>query len=493
MSLVDLLSRVASNDGAVLSCSLAAGDVLAVAFVDAAESSSTLLQSLHGLVESNHGLTVIVVPLSDDAHAASNILERAPRVATIRPKDVSTTGALRAISGLAAAIMPPEVSILQVLDSGDAASVICTDGKEALLRGDLTASRLSTPLGWRTNVYVARCWEQSAPFNRLHHSSVAPHSVRLHEDACIAARLYSGDVVSLRRLPSLLEALSGARAPGSDVATGSVCAYVNPPSQDEDDEIEEDSEDEQDGTSGDGVAYHLHSPAHYEIWLPAATMLNLGARDGDSIMIAGLGDVPEAVSLTLELLSADATAAAERALASLLEDRTAPPASSIAVDPIESVTIASLSSMSGEALARSFFGLPTRDAVAARATAFIAAVSAVRSGAIDSDDAREADVCAAVAAAATSASAVFGVDAVAAASDVPQSQAAYLTSMVAQSECRYIPVVQGQTLALADRPGHAGGSSQEGRPGYRFFSVAATAPRFTAVIVGPGTKLTVRA
>ena len=140
-----------------------------------------------------------------------------------------------------------------------------------------------------------------------------------------------------------------------------------------------------------------------------------------------------------------------------------------------------------------------------RANTFIAAIGAVRSGALvydDLDTVTSEQAAAMVTSAADEllTSSGFGL--------VTSSEASYLSSMIAQSDCKYVPLVQGQLLALPvpvqAAPSPASGAGDSGAAAatsngtaarahsqaeYRFFRVTATHPRFTAVIVSPETKL----
>lgn len=522
-----LLRGLVNPDGVDAAVDASTASVLALLFVEPGlPACGRALAALDGLAAavSAPALLPVVVPLSGDDAALALSLDATPHLLAVPPRDAAVA-ALRRWCGLAAAATPPELVLVSTraagapdADGGDGTPepprVLSTDAIEALLRGELTAEALAgPPEGMRTDAFVARCWEAElrsgggdvgstgASTSARAGAPARPppppppaYGARLHPDALLAARLYPGDPITLRRLPGLHEAVappSSSSATGSAAAasTGSLCVYANPP-----DERDSDSEDESDDDD-DGTRAPPPSPARHEIWLPAGVLLNLGAVPGDSVALAPTADVPEARSVTLKPLAPAAEAVAAGALRRLLSGAAAAAsdAAAAADDGVEARTRAYALADTG--LLRPFFGLPRPDEVTARLSSLVAAVGAVRTGALSYDDLDDARperarqmLAAAVAAAAggggASGSAPFNGPPAAAAAATPASsfvtpaEASSLAAMVSQSQCRHVPLVQGQTLALRDGDVH-----------YRFFTVAATAPRYTAVTVGPRTAL----
>jgi hypothetical protein len=501
-------------------------------------------------VATRPSLLPVAVPLSGDDAALAATLEGTPHLLAVPPRDAAVP-ALRRWCGLGVAATPPELVLVSTRAPGAGATtddtaatpasprVVATDAVEALLRGELTAEALAggQPDRARSNVFVARCWEAElragagvgasagggstaastsalagAPAAGAPHLPPPPaYGARLHPDSLLAARLYPGDPVTLRRLPHLHEAVAEASSPApaaaaaaSSAATGSLCVYANPPVDEGGDSSDSDSDEDATGSAGSPPA---PSPARHEIWLPAGVLLNLGAAPGDSVALAPTADAPEARSVTLKPLAPAVEAVAAAELARLLLGAAAPLASGVAhaadaaaADGIEARTRAYALADTG--LLRPFFGLPLPAEVTSRLSSLVAAVGAVRTGALSYDElddarperARQMLAAAVEAAGGGGGSAALGAPAKAAngaislsqssSSFVSPAEASSLAAMVTESQCRHVPLVQGQTLALPDTAAAGGGGGV-----HRFFTVAATAPRYTAVTVGPRTAL----
>ena len=217
-------------------------------------------------------------------------------------------------------------------------------------------------------------------------------------------------------------------------------------------------------------------------------------------MSTPLSDVPTANTITIVPLSPAEEAAAQQQMARLLGRDSGSTRANQGLGAASDAAAASLRAESYTFADRSLllplFGLQSSQSLRAKASTFLAAVGAVRMGALVYDDLEEVPpedvkglVTSAAAAVEQGGGGLVG-------SVVSASEASYLSNMIASSDCKYVPLVQGQVLALpaAATASNEGGSTPASAAAsasvaYRYFRVAATNPRFTAVIVAPGTQL----
>jgi hypothetical protein len=323
----------------------------------------------------------------------------------------------------------------------------------------------------RHNCFRVRSAAAGSPFFQARLSG--PRLLRLGAYPGDAALLHPVGAARLRMAEAALRAAIGAAENPVIAQLTSVCVYLNPPTDDDnDEEDDEEKEEEDDDEAGDD-----------ELLVPEQTLANIGLRAGDTVAVrlhpcaddgAAAGIPPEARELTLELLPSDWAAAptqtgddprAVRRQTSVAQwAATRFPAAAAPSDPGVSAPAWRADPGRVEQLVvRPWFGVA--DGTARLEEALAAAQAADGAGPW-----------------------------------LTEAQVQRLRSDAARASCRFVPLVQNQVLCLPGPAAAQGGGAAAAGPGRQqqtpataiFLRVCETAPRFSAVLVGPDTALKVR-
>lgn len=360
-------------------------------------------------------------------------------------RDTSNLAKLKAALGLGAALLLPEIVIIDAR-TGLPRSTDFRAFLGRLLQRPNTLEGLRK-CDWHSDCYVVEPLEEGTEKAVSDTASDASYSARLSDASLARAGLYPGDAVLVRPLgrvlfpgTSLFAPTSAAadHSPEAPVSRGlSLALYVNPPPMASRHSSTADSEDDE--TDATSLSPIRQPPAHV-VALSKQVRKNLGVDIGDAV--------------SLELFDEPLPEAAEVTLVGL--DRTS-----------------SSDSTSMESAFLTFFGLD-RKAAQTRALRAAAAVVALRSGGRSEDELLEELEGFSDAPAGDN-----SLEAARTPRSDTSSEIAALAQRIADDElgaqCRHVPVVSGQVL-------DAGGCS---------FRVVSTTPRYSAVIVGTSTRVVV--
>lgn len=469
MSTVSGPDELVSAAGASVAVATLAFRFVSLAFVDPAIPACA--EAVRGLLSAfapadGFAVYVVAVTLRDaDIEAFFEQFQDHPAASRLFALPVEYLRAnltrLKAAVGLGAALLLPEVVFIDALTgapiSTDAAAVLKRRGGEGLC-GELRSR------SWRSNCFVAQLAGSDGDGGAAPAASPAAssYSARLHAAALSSAGLFPGDAVIVRPLGSVRFAFASAAAavveavkpvPGAPPSVApsaggmSLCLYVNPPPHSSDGDDEDDGE-------GAGLAADVEELAPHAIVLSASILGNLG--------------IPVGATVSVELL-ADPPAAAE------------------------AVTFRAEGASGGDAAPLHALLGTDRVAALAQARTLLAATAALRAGRTEDELLDELEG--------------WADEGAGAASSALQTPAAAELRRAAadalRAQCRYVPVVAGQLLHAPAAPvasgsgagNNVGATSPEtgvaATQGTQAFRVVSTRPRFSAVVVGPETRVEV--
>lgn len=325
------------------------------------------------------------------------------------------------------------------------------------------------PHGWSTNVLYPSC----LPLNDPICSYLGPSfgMARVHPDTALRLGVYPGDAVIVKPL------VMAANVLGTNVQP-SLCVYINPPAPDG---VDEDAP--------------IPCPPVGHVMLSPSVYVDLGLGRGEpgqagqdeAVMITPYLDVPEAESITLAHVLPSSS-------------------SSSATPPATTTTSTSNSNRRDTPLLAHWFGLPSQED-SARMHELVEALAEVRSG-TDEQEAAAAAVqrlfqssSTTPTPAPTPSSFSPGVM-----RHVSQQELQWLTAHARRAACIYAVVSTGQTVcAPLATPWHTGPSDQpvssytaslghveHGQQAtLACYRVVRTEPKYSAVVVGPDTRLQV--